>query len=735
VRRLHALVAVAGAVIVLFMAVTGFLLALQPMVDAAVAVPGTGELTVAHIAAVAAENVAGLERIVRSASGQVVAYGFDGTMHTAVIIDPDTGGILRPYSPSPLFAFITELHRSLFLGATGRAGAALAAVAVLMLAATGMLLLLAKLGGWGGLFGRARGGRMQRWHTDLARVAVALLMLTGLTGAYMSATYFELLPSGEAETFSFPPSGVGTAAGAVASLQGLAATPLSHLRELIFPAPTDLADVFTMTTATGKSYVDQATGDVLLEEPNTVWQRIYNVIYLLHTGEGVWPLAAILGLGALAVLALAATGLTIWWLRRRHTAQIDANASPRDANTVILVGSETGTTWGFAATLQRALSESGHCIHVASLNEVRRDYPKADLLLILTATYGDGAAPTSARQFLSRLERLSSRPTFAVLGFGDQSFPQFCSYAAQVDAALVAHGLVPLMPTYGIDRQSVPEFRAWGEMLGEKLAIPLELSHEAETPRTRTYELVEREVYGVEIQAPVAILRFRTHRRPGESRMLGWWRSRLPAFEVGDLLGVVPPGSTLPRYYSLASARRDGVIEICVRSQASGLCSNFLNSLMPADTIEAFVRTNVEFRPDQSRRPLILVGAGSGVAPLVGFVRHNSRHRPVHLFFGARDPSSDFLYRDELYAALSNGRLTTLTTAFSRTLAGSYVQREVAADAERVRQLVAGGAQIIVCGGRGMARGVREALDTCLAPLSLGVDELRRRGRYLEDAY
>ena len=176
------------------------------------------------------------------------------------------------------------------------------------------------------------------------------------------------------------------------------------------------------------------------------------------------------------------------------------------------------------------------------------------------------------------------------------------------------------------------------------------------------------------------------------------------------------------------------MLEICVRKQASGICSEFLHALVPGDTVEAFIRPNPDFRPNRSRRPLILVGAGAGVAPLAGFVRSN-RHRPVHLFFGARDPGSDFLYRDEMQEALAEGRLTSLTTAFSRVLGGAYVQDRLLEEGARVRKLVERGAQIMVCGGRDMASGVREAMDTCLAPLGLSVDALKRKGLYLEDAY
>ena len=285
------------------------------------------------------------------------------------------------------------------------------------------------------------------------------------------------------------------------------------------------------------------------------------------------------------------------------------------------------------------------------------------------------------------------------------------------------------MPSHGIDRQSAGEFAAWGEMLGAKLGAPLTLTHIPELPPMRTLVLAERELYGMEVQAPAAVLRFAV------PKTKGWFRRGLPHFEVGDLVGIVPPGSKVPRYYSLASASRDGVLEICVSKQVGGLCSEYLHGLAPGDAIEVFIRSNPDFRPLGGKRPLILVGAGAGIAPLAGFIRQNRRHKPIHLFFGARHPNSDFLYRDEFEAALEDGRLTALNTNFSRVLGGGYVQDRLAAEAEAIRMLVRQGAQIMVCGGRDMASGVRQAFDKCLAPLGLSTDALKQKGLYLEDAY
>ena len=61
--------------------------------------------------------------------------------------------------------------------------------------------------------------------------------------------------------------------------------------------------------------------------------------------------------------------------------------------------------------------------------------------------------------------------------------------------------------------------------------------------------------------------------------------------------------------------------------------------------------------PGAARKPLILIGAGTGIGPLAGFIRGNARLRPIHLFFGMRHPDSDFLYGEDLRAWQDEGRL------------------------------------------------------------------------------
>ena len=126
----------------------------------------------------------------------------------------------------------------------------------------------------------------------------------------------------------------------------------------------------------------------------------------------------------------------------------------------------------------------------------------------MTATYGDGAAPASANQFLTRLGAVKSPLPVAVLGFGDRSFPRFCQFAEDVAGALRAKGWPMLLKLKLIDRQSAQDFAQWGTDLGGAIGTELTLNHIATRPKTVALELIERVDYGAEVQAPTAILRF-----------------------------------------------------------------------------------------------------------------------------------------------------------------------------------------------------------------------------------
>ncbi|MBS3651601.1 PepSY domain-containing protein [Pseudaminobacter sp. 19-2017] len=734
VRALHRWPGLLALALVTMLAVTGAALSVFPAAERLAAPQAEQAMSVADLAMRIKATIPGVEQIKRSPSGRITAYWFDGGTPGSVVIDPATGAAVASADSNKVERWLTNLHRSLFLDDAGRIAMAAGAAAMLVLAVSGCMLVARRAGGWRRWFAPLRRPLAGRVHVEIARGAVLGLLLSSATALWMTASTFGFFPD-KAVVPELPSTVSGEMGARLESMPLLAETPVSSLRELSFPYPGDPTDVFTLKTDSGTGYLDQGTGATLGWSDLSGWQRVSEIIYMLHTGQGASLLGLLLGLMALGVPAMGVTGLFIWLAGRSGRPRIRDNAAPGRAETVILVGSEGGSTWGFAATLHSALTRAGQHVHAApmSMFDPTR-FSRARRYVVLAATYGDGNAPASAKGFLDRLARLPAAPDapLAVLGFGDRSFPAFCAYAEAVAVAAEGKNWPLLLPFDTVDRQSPQEFARWSRTLGEALGIDLELNHQLVHPETDALTLVSRRDYGHEVQAPTAILRFALPRLSAWQRLT---RQGFAGFEAGDLLGILPEGSPMPRFYSLASGSRDGFLEIVVRKHVGGICSGELMGLEAGGTVAAFIRRNPAFHADRNRDALILIGAGTGIGPLAGFIRANTSRRPIHLFFGMRHPGSDFLYREELEAWSAADRLSSLSTAVSRGASPRYVQDALRAEAAEAARLIREGARVMVCGGRQMAAGVSEVLTRMLEPQGLSPAVLKAQGRYVEDVY
>ncbi|SLN78035.1 PepSY domain-containing protein [Roseisalinus antarcticus] len=734
IRALHRWPGLLALALVTVLSLSGAALSVFPAAERIAAPQAEAGMTVAILADRIQGAYPGVEQIRRAPSGRIMAYWFNQGTPGAAVIDPATGQGVASADPNQTQRWLTNLHRSLFLGDGGRIAMAAGAAAMLVLSLSGAALMARRTGGWRHWFARLRGPLAGRLHVEIARIAVVGLVLSSTTALWMTASTFDLIPDGGAAS-AFPAEVSGEMGFAPDRMVLLGETPVAELRELSFPYPGDATDAFTLKTDRGTGYLDQGTGALLAWTDLTGWERVSETIYMLHTGQGAATLGLVLGLMALGVPAMGVTGVIVWLAGRRGRPRILGNQPAGRAETILLVGSEGGSTWGFAATLHAALTEAGQSVHAAPMSAFAPErYAAADRIIVLAATYGDGAAPASAKGFLDRLAAADHAPdtALAVLGFGDRSFPAYCAFAKAVAAATQAKGWPQLMAIDTIDRQSPQDFARWGRALGEVLGIDLKLSHQPARPATETLTLVSRRDYGADVQAPTAILRFALPRATLWQRVVGAGFAR---FDAGDLIGIMPEGSSVPRLYSLASARRDGFIEIVVKKHPGGLASSQLTALEPGQTVMAFLRRNPGFTPGPAQAPLILIGAGTGIGPLAGFVRGNARQRPVHLFFGMRHPDSDFFYGEELRGWQDEGRLTRLVTAVSRGAKPHYVQDALRGDAALVAQLIRDGARVMVCGGRDMAAGVADTLAEILAPTGLTPAVLKAEGRYVEDVY
>ncbi|SEP72077.1 cytochrome P450 / NADPH-cytochrome P450 reductase [Streptomyces sp. yr375] len=235
------------------------------------------------------------------------------------------------------------------------------------------------------------------------------------------------------------------------------------------------------------------------------------------------------------------------------------------------------------------------------------------------------------------------------------------------------------------------------------------------------------------------------------------------ALDWPRLLDLLTP--LRPRHYSFSSSpavdpgHADLMVSLLAAPARSGkgvyrgTGSGHLARLVPGDTVYARVQPcREDFRIDD-RAPVVMVAAGTGLAPFRGAVADRTAALaagaelpPAVCYFGCDAPDADFLHAEELRAAETAGAVS-LRPAFSQAPDGGtrYVQHRIAAEADEVWRLLADGARVHVCGdGSRMAPGVRDAFRTLYRDRTPGADDtaaetwlngLIADGRYTEDVY
>ena len=181
-----------------------------------------------------------------------------------------------------------------------------------------------------------------------------------------------------------------------------------------------------------------------------------------------------------------------------------------------------------------------------------------------------------------------------------------------------------------------------------------------------------------------------------------------------------------PRQYSIASsptAHADEVHLLIKRVVYDfqgrthlGTASNGLAQVKAGTRVAVAVKENPHFKlPQDPQTPMIMIGAGTGVAPFRSFLFEREAQGirgKTWLFFGEQRFRSDFLYQAEWLQLMENGTLERMNVAFSRDQAQKhYVQHRLQESAAELYQWLAAGAHVYVCGDmHGMAKDVHQTL-------------------------
>jgi len=228
------------------------------------------------------------------------------------------------------------------------------------------------------------------------------------------------------------------------------------------------------------------------------------------------------------------------------------------------------------------------------------------------------------------------------------------------------------------------------------------------------------------------------------------------AWNAQELIAALRP--LTPRAYSIASSRTSVGAEAHLTvahleyehagAARWGAASHFLSTRAEGECVQVRVQRNDRFRlPQDGARDIVMVGAGTGVAPYRGFLQERAataaRGRNW-LLFGAAHFHSDFFYQTEWQAALKNGSLHRLDLAFSRDQAEKiYVQHRLRQHGRELYAWLRSGAHLYVCGDTRMAKDVHAALIDVIIEhhgrsredATEHLAELQRAGRYARDVY
>ncbi len=229
-------------------------------------------------------------------------------------------------------------------------------------------------------------------------------------------------------------------------------------------------------------------------------------------------------------------------------------------------------------------------------------------------------------------------------------------------------------------------------------------------------------------------------------------------FSAAEFLGLIKP--LQHRAYSISSSgkKHPESVHLTVASvryesynrQHKGVCSTYLADLVDESTqVNIFFTPNKSFRvPEDDTLPMIMVGPGTGIAPFRAFLQEREFRKASGqnwLFFGDRNASTDFIYREELEEMQQKGVLNRLDLAFSRDQEEKiYVQDRMHEYGEELYAWLEQGGYFFVCGDAyRMAKDVDKALFDIIAKhgnksaieTADYINILKKEKRYVRDVY
>jgi sulfite reductase (NADPH) flavoprotein alpha-component len=637
-------------------------------------------------------------------------------------INPKTGKILgKPLVKSDFINWTISLHRSLFLKESGRFIVGIVSILLLIMGFSGLVLVLKRQKGIAHFFDKIKNDFTPQYlHVVFGRLLLLPTLFTTITATYLFLVRFDYIQKNKTEKVKTPTNSENKLK--LAEFPVFKNTKLSEVQKIEFPfIEDDPEENFVIKLKDKSISVNQINGTVVESQKLPTAEIYENLNLMLHTGRGNWILAVILGLTSISLLAFIYTGFSITFKRTKN--KIQNKFSAEDAEIILLVGSENGSTIGFAKHIHEQLLSLNKKSYLAKLNQFQT-YPKAEHLVIFTSTYGLGDAPTSAEHFEKTLENTAQTQEIkvSVVGFGSTAYDDFCGYAEKIQEKIAEKSWAKIItPLYRVNDKSTHDFVEWAKAWSYETMIPLATAptvYQQKIENLKTFMVVERSEIVEETTT------FKIHLKP---------RSRLK-FQSGDLLAIYPKNDHTERFYSVGKV--DEKLQLVVKLHENGLGSGFLHQLKEGDKLKARLMPNEDFHFRKDMKTVAMIANGTGIAPFLGMVEENQQKAKIHLYCGFRkDSELTKSYQNFAKEQMEKGKISTFQIAYSREENAQYVMDLVKKDADFFVELIKNENYILICGALKMQHDIEKILADLCKYQNLNFQEYKKKGYLKTDCY
>ena len=606
-----------------------------------------------------------------------------------------TGGM-----DAKLYNTAKSLHKSLLLNKTGKLLVEIASWAMLGLILIGLLFMVKPQ------FRKS----LISWHNGLGVWLLPVWLILPVTALMMSHHLYFGVNQGGGGKGGMGKGGKPDNMPIVKILDNL--NQQGELPNVVSVARGKMGTTIKMSVSGSlKNFSMQKDGSLKENPPQkTNWVRA------LHLGDWAGKSSKPVNLGIAGVLFFFLLSGVYTYIKRTVKNAAAKNAKvENNGNVLVLYATQTGNAEKLALKTASKLNEKGVSAQAVSMLSVKPEQLKQQkMALFLCSTAGDGELPENGKALEEALHGVDlGSLKYAFFALGDSEFKNFCGGGKKLDATLKACGASEMMPIKCADGSPTRFWQEWFADICQHFGVAV--------------DTIDNNAPKGDVAVKAVLVAKNRLDNPETTKREAWeLLFRLPesvSYQGGDLLMITPPNSKTPRSYSVGSlSENSDLLRLTVGmnvfnndkgEKQLGKCSSYLiNDLQIGDEINAVLRYT-DFHIENNDKPVIMIAAGVGMAPMIGFLADlQKRPRPAWLFFGNSNRNGGYHYQNQWEKALSDGVLSHINTAFTEEHKGYYVQDEVFRNGAEVFDWIMNQhALIYVCGKTDtVGKGVTDAL-------------------------